>query len=114
MSTSKRPAAPAGVGAAARRLWNQVLERYDLDEHERALLAETVRTVDVLERLDAVVRREGVTLEDGKPHPAIVEQRQMRITLARLVTALRLPEDAVADGRPQRRGVRGVYAMRGA
>ena len=114
MTRNAPPAAPAGVGAAARRLWRQVLERYDLDEHERALLAETVRTVDTLERLDVVVRREGVTLEDGKPHPAIVEQRQMRITLARLVTALRLPEDVTGEGRPQRRGVRGVYRMRGA
>lgn len=50
-------------------------------------------------------------------HPLVVEARQSSIALARLVAALRLPDDAV-DGeeakRPQRRGIRGVYSGAGA
>ncbi len=54
-----------------------------------------------------------------RANPALVELRQQRILLARLIVALRVPlgeaEDMVAKGpaRTQRRGARGVYAIRG-
>jgi hypothetical protein len=94
-----------------------VLEAYDLDEHELALLVQAVRTVTLLDRLDAEVRRDGVTLDSpqgSRVHPAAVEARQQGITLARLIGALRLPAGADGDqqigARPQRRvGTRGVY-----
>ncbi len=115
--------APQGVGAAARRLWSSVVDDFDLEEHERALLVEAVRTVDLLERLDAEVRRDGPMVESPqgmKAHPAAVEARQQRIALARLMAALRLPSGEEGDQqanarRPQRRvGVRGTYGIRGA
>jgi hypothetical protein len=80
------------------------------------LLREAVRTVDALDRLDALTRREGLVIEGKlglRVHPAATEARQLRIALARLVAALRLPlgDDGQA---PQRRvGVRGTYAIRG-
>jgi hypothetical protein len=41
------------------------------------------------------------------------ESREQAITLARLVTAMRLPEDLSAPSRrSQRRGARGVYHLR--
>lgn len=117
---SKRiPAAPPGTEASGRRLWRGVLTDWDLDEHELALLKEAVRTVDLLDRLDAIVAAEGPVI-DGKAgkrvHPAAVEARQARIALARLVAVLRLPDgaegDQSANRRPQRRpGVRGVSSM---
>ena len=116
------PAAPKGTGPGGRRLWRAVLADFDLEDAEVVLLGEAVRTVDTLDRLAAVVASAGDVIE-GKEgprvHPALVEARQLRIVLARLNAALRLPDDpAASDGRtprnPQRRtGSRGVYAIRG-
>ncbi len=87
MTTTPKP--PPGTGAGGRRLWASVVDAYDLDEHERAVLVECVRTVDLL------------------------DARQQRIVLARLLAALRLPTDDEAGTRPQRRvGVRGVRVIR--
>jgi hypothetical protein len=113
--------APAGLRAPGRRLWASIVDRYELDEHERALLVEAVRTVDLLDRLDTEVRRDGPTIDTPqglRAHPAAVEARQQRIALARLISALRLPEDgegtASTTGRPQRRaGARGFYSLAG-
>lgn len=118
-----KPKAPQGLRAAGRRLWDSVLDEYELEEHELALLVEAVRTVDLLDQLDATVRNEGpiVTSPQGsKANPAAVEARQQKIALARLLAALRLPAGEESDTqagarRPQRRvGARGVYGIRGA
>lgn len=113
------PTAPTGTGSPGRALWRSVLDEYELEEHEMALLREAVRTVDLLHRLDVLVRKLGPTVASPqgiKSNPAVVEARQQRIALARLIAALRLPagEDEAGDTRrPQRRvGVRGVYGPR--
>ncbi|HEY2298431.1 MAG TPA: hypothetical protein VGH43_11930 [Jatrophihabitans sp.] len=109
------PAVPTGTKAGGRRLWRAVLSDYDLDEHELALLREAVRTVDLCDDLDTLVKREGVVIDSPqgrKAHPAAVEARQQRIALARLLAALRVPLGDQADTRPQRRtGVRRPYAV---
>lgn len=118
---TSRVTPPVGSGAAGRRLWSSVVDVYELEEHERALLVEAVRTVDLLVQLDAAVRADGALVDSPqgmKAHPAAVEARQQRIALARLVAALRLPAgeegDTQASARPQRRsGTRGVYGLRG-
>lgn len=111
------PVGPEGLGEPGRRLWSSVVSTYELDEHERALLVEAVRTVDLLDDLDAAVRRDGVIVDTAtgtKAHPAAVEARQQRIALARLLAALRLPDGEDGTARPPRRvGVRGVYGLRG-
>lgn len=109
------PRMPRGLGARGRRLWREVTDAYELGQHEHALLTECCRTADQLDALAAVVTSAGVTLDDGRPHPALVESRQQRLTLARLVASLRLPEDPTDVGadlvRPQRRGAaRGTYS----
>ncbi len=113
---------PPGTRAPGRRLWTSVVDEYELDTHERVILVEAVRTVDLLEHLDAEVRRDGAMVDSAqgrRAHPAAVEARQQRIALARLLAALRLPTGEGADvqtgARSQRRvGVRGVYGIRGA
>ena len=116
---------PAGLGAAARRLWSSVVDVFELEEHELALLVQAVRTLDLLERLDAEVRRDGPLIDSSqglRAHPAATEARQQRLALARLLAALRLPQGEEGDQqagarprRPQRRsGVRGTYGIRGA
>jgi len=111
--------APPGLGPAGRRLWSSVVGPFELDEHERALLVEAVRTVDLLDQLDAAVRNDGPMLDSPqglRAHPAAVESRQQRITLARLLAALRLPAgedgDRQANARPPRKtATRGVYGI---
>lgn len=115
--TTTTPKPPRGTGKAGAALWRDVLAEYDLEQHELLLLREAVRTVDVLDTLTALVAAEGAVVtspQGNKAHPALVEARQQRITLARLLAALRLPagEEEAGDRRPQRRvGVRGVYAV---
>ncbi|WP_217899391.1 hypothetical protein [Blastococcus mobilis] len=103
------PAAGCGTASSTATSWTNT----------SALLAEAVRTVDLL---DHEVRRDVPTIDSPRglrAHPAAVEARQQRIALARLISALRLPDDNVGvrrpPGRPQRRtGVRGVYSVGGA
>lgn len=93
---------------------------YDLDQHELVVLIETVRTLDLLDRLETTIRSEGVLVDSPqgrKANPAAVEARQQRITLARLLAALRMPAGADGDeqstARPRRRtGVRGTHRIR--
>lgn len=80
-------------------------------------LRQACQVADLIDALAAVVRREGVSVKDpmtgaSKPHPCAVELRMQRVTLARLVAALRIPD---ADGdTPQRRGgVRSSYSVGG-
>jgi hypothetical protein len=115
------PGPPRGTGPSGRALWRDVLGRYELEEHELALLREAVRTVDQLDGLHGITTLEGLIVQGphgSKPHPALVEARQLRIALARLTAVLRLPvgdvNEPVAGRRAQRRvGARGVY-QRGA
>jgi hypothetical protein len=114
------PKPPAGAQQADKALWNAVLDDYLLEEHELLLLREMVRTVDVLDELEARVAADGVMLSSSqgdRAHPALVEARQQRITLARLQAALRLPAGEEGEGenrRPQRgSGARGVYSLGG-
>jgi hypothetical protein len=113
-----KPRAPEGARAAGRRLWRSIVDEFELDEHELALLRQAVRVVDTIDALQAVVDRDGVLTVEGKTHPAVVELRQQRLVLARLIVALRVP---IGEGeskhspvsRLQRRGgVRGVYGPR--
>jgi len=105
-------------GDAGERLWRSVMDGFELDEHELTLLRSACATADHVEALDALVRSEGAVIESPqgrKAHPALVEVRQQRITLARLLAALRMPQGDEDEGarRPQRRGVRGVQMIGG-
>jgi hypothetical protein len=125
MPEPRTPPAPKGTKASGKRLWRSILTEYELEEHELALLREMVRTVDQLDALQTITERDGLLVASQglgrKVHPAMVEARQLRIALARLAAAARLPagdeesKDAkVGTRRPQRRvGVRGPYRLRG-
>lgn len=118
-----QPRPPSGTRASGRRLWADVLDKYELEEHELALLREMTRTVDLLDDLAAVVARDGLMVPGPglipRVHPGIVEARQLRIALARLSASLRLPageegEQPAHLRRPQRRGAaRGAYGIKG-
>lgn len=97
-----------GRGTAGRSLFRAIIEACELEAHEQAILGQMVRTADRIAALDAIVDNEGVLI-DGRTHPALIESRLQRLALARLLTALRLPDKF--DQRPQRRGMRGVYSL---
>lgn len=109
------PAAPRGSQEAGRRLWKSVLADFELSEPELCLLRQAARTADVCDQLQQLVHRDG-PMVDSRANPALVELRQQRILLARLLVALRVPIGEAGDehpGRSQYRGTRGVYAVRG-
>jgi len=117
------PNAPKGVKASGRRLWRAVLASYVLSEHETSLLVQACRVADVCEDLQLFLDQNGpmISGSSGRIRPAVAELRQQRITLARLIVALRVPlgdqeEAGSKSGSPrvQRRGVRGFYALPGA
>lgn len=93
---------PTGLEAAGKRLWKQIdggLPRgWELDDREQALLHAACRQADDLERLEAAIRSEGTMASGsrGQPivNPAVVEARQARAQLARLLGDLSLPDEA--------------------
>jgi hypothetical protein len=104
-----------GLGPSGTRLYGAIADGFELGDHELSLLLQAARTADLLEDLQASVDEQGA-LVDGRVHPAVVELRQQRICLARLLVALRVPDpedEGASAGRLQRRGTRGVYGMGG-
>lgn len=108
------PRAPRGLKAGGKRLWRAVSEEFELGEHELSVLLQACRTLDALDELERIVVAEGVTHDSPqgvRAHPALVEARQQRVTLAKLVASLRIPlDDDQQVGRlPQQRvGIRAV------
>lgn len=78
---------------AEKRFFVSVLDRYDLEQHELVLLREIVRSVDDLDRLANIAGRQGAITAAGDIYPAVAEARQMRMVLATLIGALRLPDE---------------------
>ena len=89
------------------RFWDQTTAGYGLSESELLLLTETCRTLDVLDSLDAAVRADGPTTLGSKGqtvvHPAIGEARGQRLTLARLLSVLGVPQSSGCGERTVRR-----------
>ncbi|MDT5347037.1 MAG: hypothetical protein QOH91_324 [Mycobacterium sp.] len=106
---AKRTAALKGMAAAGRRLWDSVNAVYVLDEHESALLREACRTVDLLDDLQKLIDKQGLTdgsFEGKGMNPALRELRAQRLVLSRLMRDLKLPvgvEPSVRAVLPARR-----------
>ena len=92
-----------------------LLAGFDLGPHELVLVEEACRTLATCDELALVLELEGLVVagQAGVPkvHPALVELRHQRTTLARLLVALRVPDldELGAGARGQRRGIRGVH-----
>lgn len=115
MSQKVPPRVPAGLKAGGRKLWKAIADEFELEQHELSVLLEAARTVDSLEALEKIVQAEGVTHQSPqgvRAHPALVEARQQRVTLAKLVASLRIPLDDQESGRTQRRvGFRAINGV---
>lgn len=103
-------AAPRGLKAAGKRLWEVSTAECEWADHELALLEEACRVRDRIVQLDAAVVADGLMIgssQGARLHPAVAESRQQRLALARLLATLQIP--GLEDDLPAARGVRGVY-----
>jgi hypothetical protein len=88
--------APAGLGAAGRRLWRAITDDNDLRADELLILEHAARTTDLLARIDAALVDAPLTVKGSMgqlvEHPLVSESRAQRGTLARLLAQLKVPE----------------------
>ena len=105
---------PAGLGSSGAGLWTSVTNQFELEAHEQKLLREACRTTDSIDALQAAVDRDGVlsTSPQGlRAHPGLVELRQQRMALTKLLAALAIPSEPVAGGqKTSRYGIRGAVS----
>lgn len=70
---------------------------FDLRVDELVLLEDAARTLDLIERMQAVIDEAPLTVpgsrEQVTTHPLLLEVRQHRMLLARLLGQLKLPEE---------------------
>src|SRR5215211_5032764 len=96
------------------QLAEQVRGRFDLEPHEEVLLSQACATLDIVEGLERALERDGLlqrTPTGTRASAAVVELRQQRQLLGRLLASLRVP-DTDEGRRPQRRPARGVSRLR--
>ena len=95
-ATRPMPDPPDGLAERGAALWQAVTGSWELRDDELELLRETVRTVDLVETLAAIVARDGatVTVKDViRTHPALIELRMQRLVLGKLLGQLALPDE---------------------
>ena len=106
---------PEELGPRGRRLWASIEARepgvIELTEPRRDIAVEACRCSDQLDALAAILEAEGLTVTgvngDERVHPALAETNRLRPLMARLIVALRLPDETTGE-RAQRRGMRGL------
>lgn len=91
------PRKPTGLQGRGERWWRRMVDVYEFSEVEYELVVEAARTVAAVDELDKLVRSEGVTVVGARgavqAHPALVEARQQRTVLGRLLAQLDLPDE---------------------
>ena len=105
--SERRPKAPAGLDAAGRKLWSNVVSKYDLAPHELHVLGAACETADTVARLNAALAEVGSLVVEGsqgqqRPHPLLAEARLQRVALGQLLARLALPDvDAAGELPPE-------------
>ncbi len=101
-----QPLPPPGYTPEARRLWDQVLEGWDLDPPALVILDSACRALMRARQAQVLVAKKGLIVRDRfgqhKPHPAIAIERDSRHALLRNLRALNLDLEPLHDrpGRP--------------
>jgi hypothetical protein len=94
--------APSKLGPAGRALWKGITEGYSLRADERRVVEDAAREADLIEQLQTALNDQmtaGKLFTRGSMgqdviNPLVAEVRQHRATLAGLLRALKLPDDA--------------------
>jgi hypothetical protein len=109
---------PTGLGVTGDRFWREIIAAYELRADELAILDHACRTMDTIDRIDAELRNQPVTVPGSTgqivAHPLLGEARMHRLALARLITTLHLPEDASGGAEIVAAGQRRTHAARAA
>ncbi len=102
------------LGPRGARLWASLLMQdsslEDASNPMREVALTACRTADRVDHLETLARETEPVVEGRQGpmiHPLLAEVRQQSALLARLVAALRLPDEATGR-KPQRRPMRGV------
>lgn len=99
---SRIPTAPRDLKHAGKAYWKAVTREFQLDDAQLITLSEACRCLDLAWDADAVVRRDGLTVEakGGRlhPHPCIGTARDCRSVFIRLVKSLNLDLEPLHDG----------------
>jgi hypothetical protein len=88
--------APRGLGVAGKRLWTAVMDEFNLDGSAIEKLVQACQTTDLLHDLQAKVADTPAIIESPsgpRIHPLLVELRQQRLVLTKLIGALGLPAE---------------------
>lgn len=114
MSKDRLPAPPSHLSADAKRLFRDVVKRYDLDAEELVSLRLACTAWDTAEKARRTLDREGQTItnrfDEPRAHPALAVQKEAMASWVRLMQLLGIP----ADDEPQGRDTRGRWGSRGA
>jgi hypothetical protein len=90
---------PTGLGPAGTALWKRLVSVYDFEPRELVIVELACRQASDIAALDRAIKADGVIVLGSKGQPrlaqAVVEVRQCRLALARLLGELALQaEDA--------------------
>lgn len=96
MTEQRKPRQPARLGAAGKKLWTSLVDTFDFDAREVAVLERACRQCDDVALLEGLLERDGLSTvgSTGQPKltPIVSELRQGRLAVARLLGDLALPD----------------------
>lgn len=98
---ARKPPAPSGLSARAKRVWTRTLENYELREDELAILSDYCQELSIVDSLQAALT--GAPLMVRASHggeqinPIYPELRMHRQAAMSLWKALKLPELDASD-----------------
>jgi len=111
-------APPDGLRASGRQFWSDVAGTYELRLDEHRLLEQACRSLDELADLSEELMTAPVTVPGSmgqpRPNPLLAEVRAHRLTLAKLLSQLCLPDadDDSRTGQAQQRSQKATRAAR--
>jgi len=93
-----RDPAPNGLTAKSAQFWYEMIETFDFAPHERMILEQVCRELDLIAKMETAQRASSVIIDGqyGVPTsaPMLAEVARHRSLVARLTAALKLPADA--------------------
>jgi len=109
------PKAPSHLTSRSRKLWDSIVERYDLDPEELATLDLALVSLDQCATARRRLKDDGQYVEDRfkqlKPHPANAVLRDASGTYRQLMTMLGIPAEEVEEEQPK--NLRGQFQPKG-
>ncbi|MEU9581066.1 hypothetical protein [Streptomyces chilikensis] len=88
---------PEGLGPQGTCLWEEISGAYELRVDELRVLGDACREVDLIERLEDALRDAPLvvtgSMKQPVANPLVQELRQHRALVARLLAALKLPDE---------------------